>query len=438
MARSGRLDLGNVLQAVDAASPAEAIETLARELGVAFDAVAVSFLITDLTGRAVVRLGQAPVWRSDGESATVLPLEGGPREQALRTQTVQVSHPGAAPEGRSTGLWQVLAPVTERGESIGLLELYLPDEPDHEVVTDIHQVAHLLAFVIIANRRHTDLFERAQRSTEFNLSAEIQQRLLPEARSCEASAFTLAGWLEPAASIGGDTFDYSLARDVLHLSITDAMGHGIDAALTASLCLAGLRGGRRRGMSLLEQATSANATLFDYTMNGATDDFVTGLIGRVDLRHGVLDMVNAGHVAPYLLRDDEVTMIFEQPAMPLGIFADTVYDSHQLQLIRGDRVVFVTDGMLERRVSTVDLPTAIRDTRDLHPREVVRALADSALEAAGHALQDDATLLCLDWHGMHSEDRDTSSGADPQRASARLDVRPATRRPDEARRHRGS
>ena len=34
------------------------------------------------------------------------------------------------------------------------------------------------------------------------------------------------GWLEPAATIGGDTFDYSLARDVLHLSITDAMGHG--------------------------------------------------------------------------------------------------------------------------------------------------------------------------------------------------------------------
>ncbi len=48
---------------------------------------------------------------------------------------------------------------------------------------------------------------------------------------------------------------------------------------------------------------------------------------------------------------------------------------------------------------------------------MVRALADSALAAAGHALQDDATVLCLDWHGMHDESRDSVSGADPSRAS---------------------
>ena len=82
---------------------------------------------------------------------------------------------------------------------------------------------------MIANRQHTDLFEWGQRSRAFSLSAEIQQRLLPQARTCEAAAFTLAGWLEPAASIGGDTFDYSLARDLLHLSLTDAMGHGVGA-----------------------------------------------------------------------------------------------------------------------------------------------------------------------------------------------------------------
>ena len=48
-------------------------------------------------------------------------------------------------------------------------------------------------------------------------------------QTCEAGAFTLAGWLEPAAGIAGDTFDFSLARDVLHLSLTDAMGHGVAA-----------------------------------------------------------------------------------------------------------------------------------------------------------------------------------------------------------------
>jgi hypothetical protein len=70
----------------------------------------------------------------------------------------------------------------------------------------------------------------------------------------------------------------------------------------------------------------------------------------------------------------------------------------------------MTDGMLERNVSTIDVPAAILKSENLHPREVVRALADSALSAAGHALQDDATLLCLDWHGMHGQSRESESG----------------------------
>ena len=268
-----------MLEAAEAASPVEAVEGVARELGLAFGAVAVSFLITDMSGRALVRLAHVPLEAeprprqatarccgvsaaSDEESATVLPFDGGPAEQAVRTQTVQVVPTnGSGAEGDLADLWRVYAPVTERGESIGLLELYLPEEPDHDVVAEVAQVAHLLAFVVIANRRHTDLFEWGQRSRTFSLSAEIQQRLLPEARTCEASAFTLAGWLEPTSSIGGDTFDYSLARDVLHLSLTDAMGHGVYAALTASMCLGGLRGARRRGMSLLEQVTATNAAL---------------------------------------------------------------------------------------------------------------------------------------------------------------------------------
>jgi serine phosphatase RsbU (regulator of sigma subunit) len=416
-------DVGRVLEAAEAASPVEAVAAVARELGQAFDAVSVSFLIADLSGRALVRLAHVPLRhgslepgerRAEDESATVLPFDGGPQEQAIRTQTVQVSRPDAGGD-ELADLWCVLAPVTERGETIGLLELYLPGEPDPEAVAEIGQLAHLLAFVVIANRRHTDLFEWGQRTRAFSLSAEIQQRLLPEARSCEAAAFTLAGWLEPAASIGGDTFDYSLARDSLHLSLTDAMGHGVDAALTATTCVAGLRGARRRGMSLLEQARATNSALVEHT--DARDDFVTGLVGRLELTTGRLELVNAGHVSPYLLRGGAVTTLELAIDLPFGLFADSGYRSTVVQLEAGDRLVLVTDGMLERNVASLDLPGAIREGADLHPREVVRALADSALVAAGHALLDDATLLCLDWHGRHDASRNAVSGAEPERAS---------------------
>lgn len=430
-------DVDRVLSAAEAASPLEAVEGVARELGIAFGAEAVSFLIADLSRRALVRLAHVPLAagragdqrslaggerREDEESATVLPFDGGPEEQAIRTQEVQVLPPEVS--DRTTGLeglWRVLAPVSERGESIGLLELYLPGEPDHDVVREIAQVAHLLAFVVIANRRHTDLFEWGQRSRAFSLSAEIQQRLLPEARTCEASAFTLSGWLEPAASIGGDTFDYSLARDALHLSLTDAMGHGVNAALTASMCLGGLRGARRRGRSLLAQAGETNEALSEHAAGRAGDDFAAGIIARIALSSGSMEIVNAGHVAPYLLRGSVLTQLDLQVDLPFGLFPDSTYGSTTVSLEPGDRVVFVTDGMLERNVASVDLPGAIQQTADLHPREVVRALADSALVAAGHALLDDATVLCLDWHGLQEETRDTDAGADPDRASAPLE-----------------
>ena len=54
---------------------------------------------------------------------------------------------------------------------------------------------------------------------------------------------------------------------------------------------------------------------------------------------------------------------------------------------------FLTDGMVERNAVGVDFPAAIAETRALHPREAVRAMADRVLEATGNTLEDDATVL---------------------------------------------
>lgn len=251
-----------------------------------------------------------------------------------------------------------------------------------------------------------------------SLSAEIQQRLLPGPRTCEAGSFTIAGWLEPAAAIAGDTFDYSLARDTLHLSLTDAMGHGVAAALTATLCVSALRGSRRVESSLVEQALKANAAVAEHGAASGLDDFVTGLIGRLDLGSGVLHLLNAGHVPPYLARGGTVTALALPVNLPFGIDADATYQPSVLTLEPGDRVVFVTDGMLEGNASVIDLPAAIAESASLHPREAVAALADSVLAATGHALRDDATVLCVDWYDGHGQDRVTTEGADVLRASS--------------------
>ncbi len=231
----------------------------------------------------------------------------------------------------------------------------------------------------------------------------------------KADSFTLAAWLEPAASIGGDTFDYSLARDQLHLSITDAVGHGVQSALIATLCVGSLRNVRRRGGTLLEQAQAANLALLDNTPGEFA--FATGLLGRLDLRTGILAVVNAGHPTPLLIRDAIAQPVALPANRPFGVLRHRAYQQAQITLRPGDRLVLVTDGMLERGAATLDLPARLQQLGGLHPREVVRVLGDLVIEAAGPTLPDDACLLVLDWHGGHGNTRHTAAGAEPHRAS---------------------
>jgi len=400
--------LSGMLAAAEAAMPVEAVEAVTRELGAALHARSVSFLVADLSGRAVVRLAHVPFdrdaegRRDGGEVATVMPFDGGPYEQVLQSQASRVVTTG---DGCT-----VLAPVTERGEVIGLLELRLGAVPAPQTLDEIARTAHALAFVVIANRRHTDLFEWGQRTTPFTLSAEIQRRLLPAAFTCEGGAFTLSGWLEPAASIGGDTFDYSVARDTLHFSITDAMGHGVASALTATLGVASLRNSRRIGHSLSDQVDTASAAVAEHAPTRGA--FITAVLGRVDLNTGVCDVMNAGHVPPLLVRDGEPQELDLPRNFPLGMFPGSPCHAGQVVLRRGDRLVIVTDGMRERSAAALDLPATLRSLTALHPREAARSLADAVLAVAGPSLADDATLLIIDWHGRHERPRRANAGAD--------------------------
>jgi hypothetical protein len=230
-----RLDLASLLAAVEDAPPFSAADVLGDRLASELDARDVSFLIADFSGHALVRLGHADspaATRTQGvETAERVSLVDGSPGRALATQSLVVE-----PAAQGT---RVFAPVTNRGEAIGVLELLIGQRPDEQVLAEVAFAAHALAYVIIANRRFTDLFEWGQRSVPLSLAAEIQHRLLPGAYTCEAGQFTIAGWLEPAGDVGGDTFDFALERGMLHFSLTDAMGHEVDAALLATLMIGG-------------------------------------------------------------------------------------------------------------------------------------------------------------------------------------------------------
>jgi serine phosphatase RsbU (regulator of sigma subunit) len=409
---SPRFDLRSLLERVEAAPPIDAVAAVADEVRRLSGARRVSFLIADFSGHALVRLGTATRppegARSRGvEHAETVPLEGTVHERVLRTQRAVVVE---GDEGAC-----VIVPVTDRGDAIGVLELVLPEVPDEQVQADIAAAGHALAYVIIANRRHTDLFEWGQRTTPFSLAAEIQRRLLPSAFTCEAGQFTLAGWLEPAATVGGDTFDYALDRNSLQVSVTDAVGHEVGAALLATLLVGSLRNERRRGLGLGDQTRNANDAVATHSGSG---QFVTGQVMRVDLHTLEAQIVNAGHPFPLRLRGGEVEEVELAIDLPFGVQEGTQYRLQRFPLEPGDRVVFVTDGMQERNAASLDVAAALAATAVLHPREVVHELGQAVLRATGGTLRDDASVVCLDWYGGPPRSRESDSGASSRHASS--------------------
>src|SRR3954469_488149 len=165
MDQARRLDLGSLMTRAEAAAPVGVVDAMAAALLEMLDARDVSFLIADFSGRSLNRLGHTAASEKPGsrarETSVRVPLQGTPYGEALAGQRSVLLR-----EGDDT---RILAPVTSRGEAVGVLELILPFEPPPMTLKDVELAAHQLAYMVIANRRYTDLFEWGQRTVPLSL-----------------------------------------------------------------------------------------------------------------------------------------------------------------------------------------------------------------------------------------------------------------------------
>src|SRR5207245_1602673 len=95
---------------------------------------------------------------------------------------------------------------------------------------------------------------------------------------------------------------------------------------------------------------------------------------------------------------------------PFGTVPEYQYRVQSLPLEPGDRLLFLTDGMLERNAASLDVPALVAASANRHPREAVQHLMSAVLEAAGGHLRDDATAPCPDWHGGPERERTSAGG----------------------------
>ena len=366
---------------------------ISSALSATIDAVHAGLLLADYAEATLERFDHD----QPGSTSDVLSIsiESSVAGSCYRRQEVVVE----ASDGKE--IWRVFAPVTVRSERFGVLEVELRAAPGPEVSTVAAQVACALAYVLTSAQRYTDLFERVRRRRNLALAAEMQWELLPML-GYDAAEFRLAGSLEPAYDVGGDSFDYAVDGTRLTLSISDAMGHGLGAALCSTLAVVAIRNCRRAGQGIIEQARVANQVLGEQF---AGDMYVTMLLMEIDLATGRGAAVNAGHPPPWRHGAKSGGPVRLPPDRPLGMFPDSKYRAQPVALDRGDRLVLLTDGILEagpNRNDTLGIDrfaSLVAHHRDAPPNQFVRQVIRAVLAHRGEDLLDDATLLCLDWTG---------------------------------------
>lgn len=335
--------------------------------------------------------------RASGGEPEEIRVEGTLGGRAYQSVETVTGHPEG---GGAHHLW---VPILDGTERIGVLRATV-HPGDEEAAAAAESLAGLVALITVSKGPASDSLARLVRRRDMTVSAELQWRLLPP-MTFSNDAVVIGGALEPAYKLGGDTFDYGLAGDTVHLAVFDAMGHDTSAGITASLAIAAHRNSRLQGASLVESGRAIEETLIEEDESGR---FVTAVLAELNTTTGELSWISHGHPAPVVIRGGRwVTSLDCEPGHPLGTDLGVEPKVCREQLEPGDRLLLYTDGIVEARdpdkeefglVRFVDF--IIRANADRLPvPETLRRLVHSILAHHEGRLDDDATVLLLEWHG---------------------------------------
>ncbi len=340
-------------------------------------------VLREVTGRGI----------DAGEGGETLPVEG-----TLPGRAFTSDRPVPGVEGPPDRWW---VPILDGTERLGVLGV---DAAEGVGVDQVRALASLVGLLVVSKRPHSDAHARLARTEEMNLAAEMQWHLMPP-RSFANDHVVISAAMEPAYEVGGDAFDYAVAGDQVHLAVFDAMGHDSHAGLTANLAVAACRNQRRQDVDMVTTSERVEERLIEHFGHGT---YVTAVLADVNAHTGLFSWTNRGHPPPVLIRGGRwTTTLHCPPAHPLGTGLGLPATLCREQLEPADRILLYTDGVTEARDRSgrefgleqfTDF--VIRHHADGLPvPETLRRLMRAVLDHHDGRLADDATVVCLEWHG---------------------------------------
>lgn len=342
--------------------------------------------------------------------AVILLTEGAPSLAPFRSLALALEERGCT---------ALMLQDASRTTGLGSGPLPLPDSCSDAVLAAavagvLHrqgEVERLRREVEISNRFQGGLQGRIEAiHDELQLAAMMQREHLPRALPAAPGLEFGALW-RPAHYVSGDLYAVTpIDEDRVSLFIADCVGHGVPAALMTMLVARALAAATEGGRP---EAASDPALVLDrlnrdlLRRQGPTTRFATAVYAVLDAKRRSLRIAGAGHPPPLLVGADGGVREIETPGGLLGVFEEGDYDSVDLDLSEGDRLLVYSDGFEQAfpDLATDDyarrLPTE-RYREELvaicdHPRAeaMVDALARRLDDQAGSLhQQDDLTFLC--------------------------------------------
>lgn len=237
---------------------------------------------------------------------------------------------------------------------------------------------------------------------ELEVARQIQKSALPSVFPPYPGRpdFDIFASMDAAKEVGGDFYDfYLLNRFNLIFMVADVSGKGVPAAMFMMTAKTLIKGLAESGIPVNEVFSEANSKLCEANDAGM---FITAWMGKLDLRTGKLEFVNAGHNPPLIRhRNGKFEYLRTRPNFILAGMDETRYRMQTIQLNPGDEIFLYTDGVTEATNAENELFGEQRLEKSLanHELEPHNICANVKLDVSmfvGDAPQsDDITMLCV-------------------------------------------